>query len=168
DFYNNLATDITPLLALFGEQVTKQFLSESITIWDNIIFALLPLGIITAIVSVVRVCGNSTLKALIGRSQEGHGVAEAELCSSTSFDVCELWSHGGVARIFGQPKIVEFIHDEKRDPDCFYSASGNSTAGLYKVKDYIQDESGSTATDCLIPSNNFAPSPNLSLNIGIK
>lgn len=29
DFSNNLATDLSPLLALFGEQVTQQFLSES-------------------------------------------------------------------------------------------------------------------------------------------
>ncbi|EPS39490.1 hypothetical protein H072_6724 [Dactylellina haptotyla CBS 200.50] len=32
DFTNNLATDLAPLIALFGEQVMKQFLSESLTI----------------------------------------------------------------------------------------------------------------------------------------
>ena len=52
-FHNNFATDLTPLLALFGEQVAKQFLSESTSVLDNIIFAVAPLGILTAVVSVI-------------------------------------------------------------------------------------------------------------------
>lgn len=47
DFTNNLATDLTPLIALFSEQATKQFLSESTTFLDNFIFAMAPLGILT-------------------------------------------------------------------------------------------------------------------------
>lgn len=42
DFADNFATDLAPLITLFGEQVTKQFLSESIGILDNIIFGLAP------------------------------------------------------------------------------------------------------------------------------
>ncbi|TGJ71906.1 hypothetical protein EYR41_003832 [Orbilia oligospora] len=45
DFADNFATDLAPLIALFGEQVTRQFLSESLSIWDNIIFAMAPLGL---------------------------------------------------------------------------------------------------------------------------
>jgi hypothetical protein len=90
DFTNNLATDLAPLVALFGEQVTKQFLSESTSPLDNIIFAVAPLGILTAVVSVIRVLGSANLRAFVGRAQEGRGAAEAELCSSTSNDVCEL------------------------------------------------------------------------------
>jgi hypothetical protein len=62
DFTNNLASDLAPLLALFGESVTKQFLSESISSLDNVNFAVLPLGIITAIVSVIRVLGSVPLR----------------------------------------------------------------------------------------------------------
>lgn len=36
---NNLATDLAPLITLFGEQVTKQYLSESVGILDTFIFA---------------------------------------------------------------------------------------------------------------------------------
>jgi hypothetical protein len=36
DFSNNLSTDLSPLLALFGEQVTKQFLSEYLSPLDNL------------------------------------------------------------------------------------------------------------------------------------
>jgi hypothetical protein len=53
DFTNNFATDIAPIVALFGEQVTKQFLSESTGFLDNIIFGVAPLGILTAVVSVI-------------------------------------------------------------------------------------------------------------------
>ncbi|KAK2036497.1 hypothetical protein LZ31DRAFT_483610, partial [Colletotrichum somersetense] len=66
DFSNNLATDLSPLLALFGEQATKQFLSESLSVWDNFIFAMAPLGIVTAVASAIRVFGGPSLRASIG------------------------------------------------------------------------------------------------------
>lgn len=44
DFSNNLFSDLAPLLTLFGEQVAKQFLSQSMGWVDNIIFAMAPLG----------------------------------------------------------------------------------------------------------------------------
>lgn len=67
DFSNNLFTDLAPLLTLFGEQVTKQFLSMSMGWVDNILLAMGPLGVITIIVSAIRVGGGKTLKALVGR-----------------------------------------------------------------------------------------------------
>jgi hypothetical protein len=102
-------------LTLFGEQVAKQFLSESLSGWDNFIFAMAPLGIITAVVSVIRVRGSSSLKAFIRRAQENPGDAEAELLSSTSDTTAELWNNGGIARVFGKPTILEFVRhsDEK-------------------------------------------------------
>ncbi|KNG89952.1 hypothetical protein ANOM_001178 [Aspergillus nomiae NRRL 13137] len=79
NFTDNLATDLAPLISLFGERLTTQFLSESISLLDNFIFALAPLGILTATVSAIRVCGNPSLRAFIGRAQEGPGEAEHEL-----------------------------------------------------------------------------------------
>ncbi|KLU86653.1 hypothetical protein MAPG_05665 [Magnaporthiopsis poae ATCC 64411] len=137
DFANNLATDLAPLLALFGEQATKQFLSESTTIWDNIIFAMAPLGILTAVVSAIRVCGGPSLRAFIGRAQEGGGIAEAELCSSTSRDVCELHQNGAIVRVFGRPKILEIVHDrEAALPD----GSGPPDYGIYSFREYIKTD----------------------------
>ncbi|KAK5988185.1 hypothetical protein PT974_12325 [Cladobotryum mycophilum] len=109
DFSNNIASDLAPLISLFGEDVTKQFLSGSIHMLDGVLFSIAPLGILTVIVSVIRVCGGSLLKSLVGRSWEPHGQAEVELCSSTSPDVCELWSNGGICRVFGRPRILEFV-----------------------------------------------------------
>jgi hypothetical protein len=110
DFSNNLATDIGPLLVLVGESMTKQYLSESTSFLDYFIFAMAPIGIITAIVSTIRVCGHSSLRAFIGRSQEGDGVVEAELCTSTSRDVCELFNKGGITRVLGRPSILELVY----------------------------------------------------------
>jgi ankyrin repeat domain-containing protein 50 len=185
DFTNNLATDLTPLLALFGEVVTKQYMSESLTLLDNFIFAMLPLGIITAVVSAIRVCGGSSLRAFIGRAQEGRGVAEAELCSSTSLDVCELWNNGGFIRTFGRPKILELVHDQSQND--FYDILSNTNTiqkpitGLLSFKHYLRSTRDKAAWEEIgvkeglsqeeLESgslNQFAPSPNLSLNIGIK
>ncbi|KAK3352190.1 ankyrin repeat-containing domain protein [Lasiosphaeria hispida] len=84
DFSNNLFTDLAPLLALFGERVTMQFMSQSTGWADNIILAMAPLGIITAIVGAIRVGGPSWMKAIIERARESRAAAESELMSSTS------------------------------------------------------------------------------------
>lgn len=67
EFSNNLFSDLAPLLTLFGEQVTKQFLSMALGWADNILLAMGPLGVITAVVSAIRIGGVRFLKALIGR-----------------------------------------------------------------------------------------------------
>ena len=90
-----------------------------------------PIGLLTAIVSAIRVCGHSSLCAFfIGRSQEGDGVVEAELCTSTSRDVCELFNRGGITRVLGNTRVLELIYlpgkgltepraPEKRETDPF-------------------------------------------------
>ncbi|KAF7546924.1 hypothetical protein G7Z17_g8080 [Cylindrodendrum hubeiense] len=169
DFSNNLATDLAPFLSLFGEQLTKQYLSESITWLDYFIFAMAPMGILTAVVSAIRVCGSPSLRAFIGRAQEGGGTAEAELCSSTSRDVCELYNNGGIARVFGRPKILEVVYDPN-EPDF------NGAAGIYRFREYLSSENGKVEwedkqKDKRDTEKNFEPdvfAPNLSLNVGIK
>ncbi|KAF3221247.1 hypothetical protein TWF191_007212 [Orbilia oligospora] len=132
DFTNNLATDLAPLITLFGEQVTKQFLSESLSTWDNVIFAMAPLGILTAIVSAIRVCGSASLRAFIGRAQESPGTAEVELLSCTSETTSELWHEGGIARVFGAPQILQVV--KVKSNDRFYEDS-DKTAGIFLFSD---------------------------------
>jgi hypothetical protein len=67
EFSNNLFCDLAPLLTLLGERVTKQFLSMSMGWADHIMLGMGPLGVITAVVSAIRVGGVSQLKAFIGR-----------------------------------------------------------------------------------------------------
>ncbi|KAH9206686.1 hypothetical protein DL95DRAFT_450718 [Leptodontidium sp. 2 PMI_412] len=109
DFSNNLFSDLAPLLALFGERVTMQFMSQSMGWADNIILAMAPLGIITIIVGAIRVGGPSWLKAIIGRARQSRAIAEFELMSSTSNEVCELWNGQEVVRVMGVGPIREFI-----------------------------------------------------------
>lgn len=196
EFANNFATDLAPIITLFGEQVTKQFLSESTSFLDNIIFGVAPLGILTGVVSVIRVYGNASLKSFIGRAQEAHGVAEAELCSSTSQDVCELWSNGGICRVFGRPKILEFFYtprgefylnfyaqaivdEELQPPSCgielpkilLPSKQSPTTDTEKESQDSSHWEEVQAPTDDperATQRERFAPYPNLSLNIGIR
>lgn len=171
DFSNNLATDIAPLFVLFGESMTKQYLSESTSFLDYFIFAMAPIGILTAIVSAIRVCGHSSLRAFIGRSQEGEGTVEAELCTSTSRDVCELFNRGGITRVLGKPNILELIYLPE-------------IQSLKLVRDYLDKAENTEPPHSWWQREDdsfhlfgkprgqresviFAPNPNLSLNVGI-
>ncbi|RTE84038.1 hypothetical protein BHE90_001418 [Fusarium euwallaceae] len=104
DFANDLFTDLSPLLALFGERVTTQFMSQSIGLADCIILAMAPLGIVTIIISAIRVGGPALMKAIIGRAIENLSAAEIEIMSSTSKEVCELWN-GKTIEVNGRAPI---------------------------------------------------------------
>lgn len=67
EFSNNLFSDLAPLLTLFGEQVTKQFLGLSMGWADSFLLAMAPIGIMTVVVSAIRVGGDKLLKAVVGR-----------------------------------------------------------------------------------------------------
>ncbi|KAF1953039.1 hypothetical protein CC80DRAFT_451452, partial [Byssothecium circinans] len=183
DFSNNLASDIGPLLALFGEKMTIQYLSESTTFLDYFIFAMAPIGIITGIVSTIRLCGHASIRAFIGRSQEGEGAVEAELCTSTSRDVCELFTKGGVQRVLGRPSILELVYvDRSSDTTTANTDRSANEVGLFLSRNYFQDRIGSgnqewkrvTGTaatqsrDDVTKGAAFAPNPNLSLNVGVR
>ncbi|RYP44867.1 hypothetical protein DL768_008730 [Monosporascus sp. mg162] len=168
DFSNNLATDLGPLLALFGDSITVQYLSESTSFLDYFIFAMAPIGIITAIVSTIRVCGSPSLRAFIGRSQEGDATIEAALCTSTSRDVCEMFNKGGITRVLGRPSILELVHNP--------SSGRNENLNLFRS--YLESASVScewgrtthpagTRSGRWANTETLAPTPNLSLNVGI-
>ncbi|PNP61561.1 hypothetical protein FNYG_13711 [Fusarium nygamai] len=109
DFSNNLFSDLAPLLTLFGEQVTKQFLSMSMGWADNVLLAMGPLGVITIVVSAIRVGGDKRLRALIGRARESQSVAEQELLSSTSENVCEMWNGQQIVRLIGDSEELKTL-----------------------------------------------------------
>jgi hypothetical protein len=79
---------------------------------EYVIFAMGPLGIITAIVSAIRVGGPLWMKAVIGRARENRATVELELMSSTSHEVCELWNGQGIVRSMGKPEVKEIIYLE--------------------------------------------------------
>ncbi|KAH6975042.1 hypothetical protein BKA56DRAFT_490192, partial [Ilyonectria sp. MPI-CAGE-AT-0026] len=168
DFSNDLATDVGPLLALFGEKITIQYFSESTSFLDYFIFAMAPIGIVTAMTSAIRVCGDSSLRAFIGRAQEGDGTIEAELCTSTSRDVCELFHRGGITRVFGRPKILEIVHiygtgRQETAPENTSLGTGTPESPEPPRASDISHP-GKTSES---PSEILAQNPNISINIGI-
>lgn len=86
-----------------------QYMSQATGWADSFTLAMAPLGIPTIIVSAIRVGGPSWLKAIIGRARENFPVAEVELMSSNSVDVCELWNGSEIVRSLGSPPVREFI-----------------------------------------------------------
>lgn len=109
DFSNNLIADLGPLLALFGADVTRQFLSQSLSWTDNILFAIGPLGVVTAVISAIRVGAPQSLRSFIGRAREPRAQVEAELLSSTSKEVCEMWNGTSLVRLRGSSNVVELV-----------------------------------------------------------
>jgi hypothetical protein len=95
-----------------------------------IVFAMAPLGIITALVSAIRVGGPKWLKALVGRARENFADAEVELMSSTSQDVCELYNGKAIVRMIGRPIVKQLIYlDWLKDEE-----SGDEEFGLYTLE----------------------------------
>ncbi len=88
-----------------------------------------PLGVLTAIVSTTRVGGPGWLKALIGRARENLNLAELELMSSVSKEVCEVWNGRAVVRSAGRPKIEQIIYlpanNGEVSPEDFVTLGGN-------------------------------------------
>lgn len=151
DFSNNLVSDLAPILTLFGEQVTKQFMSQSMGWADNVVFAMAPLGIITAIVGAIRVGGPIWLKAIIGRARENRAVAEVELMSSTSHDVCELWNGQSIVRMMGSSPILEliYLHERRQEPDCglFTLEEAERCGFLVRIKSKLKPFQTCLSTD---------------------
>ncbi|KAF4456663.1 ankyrin repeat protein [Fusarium austroafricanum] len=152
DFANNLFTDLAPLIALFGERVTMQFLSQATGWADSFTLAMAPLGIITIIISAIRVGGPSWLKAIIGRARENLAAAEVELMSSTSEEVCELWNGSEIVRSLGSPPVREFICLVPRRRDGSPSTFENNPN--IECRKYNDFESAKT--------------PNISLNVHVQ
>jgi len=107
------SADHYSLLAFFGDQAAKQFISQSMGFLDNIIFAMAPLGIITAMVGAIRVSGPMWLRAVIGRARENKAAVEIEMMSSTSHEVGELWNGQQIVRTLGKPEVVQIIFLEE-------------------------------------------------------
>jgi hypothetical protein len=50
------------------------------------------------------------LKAIIGRARESRAVAEMELMSSTSHDVCEVWNGRQIVRVMGPSPMRQILY----------------------------------------------------------
>ncbi|PMD34990.1 hypothetical protein L207DRAFT_436420, partial [Hyaloscypha variabilis F] len=111
NFANNAFSDFAPLLTLFGDEFTKQFLATSIGWADDILLGIAPIGIITVIMCAIRIGPSQFLNSLIGRAREDPDDDEKEILSSTSKDVREIWNGNRVVRQTGESKTTEIVYD---------------------------------------------------------
>lgn len=126
-----------------------------------------PLGILTAVVSVIRVCGNSSLRAFIGRAQEGPGEAENELLSCVSETTAEMFNNGGISRVFGRPRLLEIIAWEETDPQ-----TKERSYRIGTLRDALREGAWLAGKGSwILDEKEYLPEldiPNLSLNKGIE
>jgi hypothetical protein len=127
-------TSCSRILALFGEEFARQFLSESFTWLDHLIFACVPLGILTTLSGAIRVQGPKIARSFIGRARENRASAEIELMSSTSKEVCEMFNGRGIIRTMGRPTIAQIVIF----PDLYNKWEQNpgddTTCGIYTIQ----------------------------------
>ncbi|KAJ6264054.1 hypothetical protein Dda_0194 [Drechslerella dactyloides] len=99
---------------------------------------------------------------MIGRAQETPGIVEAELLSCTSETTAELFKEGGIARVFGEPRILEVMVEPGTDPKAKVIGTFEEIGSQIwrKTKGPDQDEGDGGPG---LPYHR----PNLSLNVGI-
>ncbi|KAF6808810.1 ankyrin repeat protein [Colletotrichum sojae] len=78
-----------------------QFMSQSLDWVDWVVLAMAPPGIITIIVSAIRVGGPPWLKTVVGRATENRSATEMEVMSSTSDEVCEMFNGQDIVKCLG-------------------------------------------------------------------
>lgn len=86
------------------------------------------------------------------RAREDRASAEVELLSSTSTEVCELWTGSRIVRIRGQPKMsLTFLRTD--------------TGEIFPITSEEDDEMFQNPDDIGFYSPPLEPPPNLSLNV---
>ncbi|KAF8246995.1 hypothetical protein K440DRAFT_521009, partial [Wilcoxina mikolae CBS 423.85] len=137
---------------------------------DHIIFAMAPLGILTAIIAAIRVGSPSWLRAVVGRARENIATVELELMSSTSHEVCELWNGQGIVRTTGRPEVQQIIYlEDQKGEDTFglHTVESAMKAGLLRAERTYIEYLGKSAFNG-DPPPDTAPqesAPNISLNL---
>jgi hypothetical protein len=119
---------------------------------------------------VIRVRGGSSLRAFIGRAQEGPAEAESELLPCVSESTAELFNEGGISRVFGRPRIVEIVMWENKNAE-----NGEKSIEIGTLRDALKIGAWSAQGSGLSNEDLSDPThlpeldvPNLSLNKGIK
>lgn len=105
-------------------------MSETLTWPDHFIFAMVPLGILTAVIGAIRASGPHWMRAFVGRARETRAVAEFELMSSTSHEVCELFNGTYIVRAMGRPQLQQFI---LLDDPAQNAAHNNEACGIHTL-----------------------------------
>ncbi|RMJ01462.1 hypothetical protein CDV36_015794, partial [Fusarium kuroshium] len=140
EFTLNVFTDIAPILALFGEQFAQQYLSQSFTWLDHLIFACVPLGIITALSGAIRTRGPRLARSFIGRARENLATVELGLMSSVSHEVCEMFNGSGIIRTMGRSTLAQIMIFPDEYDAAQSGASDDSSCGIHTLQTALQSK----------------------------
>ncbi|RSL87189.1 hypothetical protein CEP51_002361 [Fusarium floridanum] len=140
EFTLNVFTDIAPILALFGEQFAQQYLSQSFTWLDHLIFACVPLGIITALSGAIRTRGPRLARSFIGRARENLATVELGLMSSVSHEVCEMFNGSGIIRTMGRSTLAQIMIFPDEYDTAQSGASDDSSCGIHTLQTALQSK----------------------------
>jgi len=88
DVWAALVANIAPLLVLVGEKHVKAYFKVMCRTSHHLLYAAGPIGLVTAITTLVRLNGSPLLKRIIGRQFETRAEVLADVTSVTAGDVC--------------------------------------------------------------------------------
>ncbi|RPA72464.1 hypothetical protein BJ508DRAFT_419459 [Ascobolus immersus RN42] len=87
DAWATLVANIAPLLVLVGEKHVKEYFKTMSKASHQILFAAGPIGLVTAVTTLIRIKGSAPLKRLIGRSFETRAEMFADVTGLSSGEV---------------------------------------------------------------------------------
>ena len=87
DAWANLVANIAPLLILVGEKHVKAYFKTMSTESHFLLYAVSPIGLVTALVTLIRLHGTPLMKRLIGRQFETKAEVLADVSSVSFGDV---------------------------------------------------------------------------------
>lgn len=79
DAWSDTVAGVGPLILLVGEQSTKQLLCTLTGVANAFSLATAPLGLLSIVTSLLRLCGMENLRAFIGHDLEARTVAAVEM-----------------------------------------------------------------------------------------
>lgn len=104
EVWASVVANVTPLMALVGERHAKEYLRTMSGKRQLLNLAVAPLGILSILVSAVRLCGFPYLRRLIGREGEKRNEAMVELTPVSMSQATPVYVDG---RIEIEPNVVK-------------------------------------------------------------
>ncbi|KAI5857798.1 hypothetical protein BZA05DRAFT_106487 [Tricharina praecox] len=126
DVWAALVANIAPLLVLVGEKHVKAYFKIMCRTSHHLLYAAGPIGLVTAITTLVRLNGSPLLKRIIGRQFETRAEVLADVTSVTAGDVCLELKNG---------KLEQTTNPDPQDWAQFY-VHGKKVGGAQVALDY--------------------------------
>lgn len=127
DVWSALVANIAPLLILVGEKHVKAYFKMMCRTSHHLLFAAAPIGLVTAVTTLIRLNGSDILKRMIGRQFETRAELLADLTSvscgevgleligmnleqtinTSEEDLAMIWVHG--KKVGSAEEVVNFL-----------------------------------------------------------